>query len=87
MTYKMGFTPISIEDYVVRHTQSNRDDHPEEIRKSLQRALQDYRAGVTCHCGARLWVVGSAVAGNACFTCITGEAHPDSDFEIDEVMK
>ena len=30
---------------------------------------------------------GSAVVGNACFTCITGEADASSDYEIDEVLK
>jgi hypothetical protein len=30
---------------------------------------------------------GSAVVGNAWFTCITGEADPSSDYEIDEVLK
>jgi hypothetical protein len=41
---------------------------------------------VTCRCGNPIWVIGSAVVGNACFTCITGEALPDDDFEIDEAM-
>jgi hypothetical protein len=30
---------------------------------------------------------GSPVVGNAWFTCITGEADPSSDYEIDEVLK
>jgi hypothetical protein len=34
-----------------------------------------------------IWAIGSAVVGNACFTCITGEADPSSDYEIDEVLK
>jgi hypothetical protein len=87
MTDKMGFTPISIEDYVVRHTRANRDDKPDDVRKWLQRALQDHKVGVKCQCGNPLWVIGSAFAGNACFTCITGEARPDADFEIDVAMK
>lgn len=87
MKDKSGFTPISIDAYVERHAKSNRDDKPEEIRTWLQRALRDHKAGVKCRCGNPIWVIGSAVAGNACFTCITGEAGPDSDFEIDEAMK
>jgi len=84
---KSGFTPISIDAYVEQHSKSNRDDKPDEVRKCLQRALQDHKAGVKCRCGNPIWVIGSAVAGNACFTCITGEAAPHSDFEIDEAMK
>jgi hypothetical protein len=30
--------------------------------------------------------IGSAEAGAACFTCITGEAWPDSDSEINEAV-
>ena len=87
MKNKKGFTPISIDAYVDRHAKSKPDDKPEDMRAWLQRALQDHKAGVMCHCGKPIWIIGSAVAGNACFTCITGEASPDSDFEIDEAMK
>ena len=87
MKNKEGFTPISIDAYVELHAKSSPDDKPEDMRAWLQRALRDHKAGVKCHCGNPIWVIGSAVAGNACFTCITGEAHPDSDFEIDEAMK
>jgi hypothetical protein len=42
---------------------------------------------VKCDCGNSLWVIGSAVAGNACFTCITHESVPDKDYEIDEACE
>ena len=29
-------------------------------------------------------MIGSAEAGNACFTCITGESDPSQDYEIAE---
>lgn len=84
---KPGFTPIGIEDYVQLHLKSNPDTSPREIESRLCSALDDYKAGIKCACGNPIWVVGSAVVGNACFTCITGEAIPDDDFEIDEAMK
>jgi hypothetical protein len=43
-----------------------------------------YQAGARCHCGEPIWVIGSAEAGHACFTCITGEADPSEDYEIAE---
>jgi hypothetical protein len=49
--------------------------------------MADARQGARCHCGAPIWAIGSAVVGNACFTCITSEADPSSDYEIDEVLK
>ncbi len=65
-----------------------RHDEPgtsrKEIETGLEAALKDYKSGVKCDCGNPIWVIGSAITGNACFTCITGEAVPDSDYEIDE---
>ena len=84
---KPGFTPIGMEDYIRRHMKSNPDTSRKEIESGLKSALAAYKADETCDCGNPIWVIGSAVAGNACFTCITGEAMPDSDYEIDEAMK
>ncbi len=84
---KTGFTPIKLEDYIQRHLKSNSDTSREEIESGLRSALTDHKAGVKCDCGNPIWVIGSALTGNACFTCITGVALPDDDFEIDEAMK
>ena len=80
---KIGFTPISIEAFVTEFMKSNPGENPASVTASLKGALAAYKRGVTCSCGAPIWVIGSAVSGNACFTCITGEAVPDSDYEID----
>ncbi len=84
---KLGFSPISIKDYIKLHLEANADSSREEIEMGLKEALQDFKAGVVCDCGNPIWVIGSAIAGNACFTCITGEAYPDHDYEIDEALK
>ena len=81
----MGFVPISIDDYVVRHLKSNPDDCAEQITMALRDALRAHRSGVGCDCGEQLWVIGSAVAGFGCFSCITGEAYPEDDFELADV--
>jgi hypothetical protein len=81
---KPGFTPISIEAFVSKHLKSNPHEDRDSITASLKDALDAYKRGVTCSCGASLWVIGSAVSGYGCFTCITGEVVPDSDYEIDE---
>jgi hypothetical protein len=44
------------------------------------------KAGARCACGTFIWTIGSAEARAACFTCITGEAWPDTDYEIDEAL-
>lgn len=82
----MGFVPISIDKYVKKHLESNPSENEEDLRKRLNSALNDYKNGVKCSCGNDIWVIGSAVVGNSCFTCITGESYPDSDYEIDSAI-
>ena len=80
----MGFVPIELSDYVRGFLRNNRGETAGAVTKRLQSALDAYRAGSRCHCGAPIWVIGSAEAGNACFTCITGESDPSEDYEIAE---
>ena len=80
----MAFIPVALGDYVRLHLESNRDDTAAEVTKLLRSALEARLAGATCRCGEPIWVIGSAFAGRACFTCITGEAYPSDDYEIAE---
>jgi hypothetical protein len=84
---KIGFLPIKLENFVDKYIQSNQGTSRKEIANGLKLALSDYKSGVKCDCGNPIWVIGSAVVGNACFTCITGEAMPDDDYEIDEACE
>ena len=81
----MSFVPIQIQDYVKLHLKSNPGDKAEEVTAQLQSALNAYKAGRRCsQCGAPIWVLGASQVGLMCFTCITGEADPSSDYEIAE---
>ena len=80
----MSFVPIQLEEYVRKHMEANPGSKEIEVATRLRGALSAYLAGTRCNCGEPIWVIGSAEAGNACFTCITGEAHPSEDYEIDE---
>lgn len=82
----MGFVPISVDKYIKKHLKSNPSENEKDLRKHLNSALEDYNKGVKCSCGNDIWVIGSAFAGNSCFTCITGESQPDSDYEIDSAI-
>lgn len=83
---KTGFAPIGLERYVEIAVESNPAYTREEITDSLKDALRAYKEDVRCLiCGNPIWVIGSAAAGwYGCFTCITGEALPEDDYEIDE---
>ena len=83
----MTFVPIQIDAFIDLHLKRNPDCGRGELRAALQGALAARRAGEACGCGNRIWVIGSAIAGRACFTCITGEAVPDTDFEIAEACR
>lgn len=84
---KTGFEPIKLEEFVDKYIKSNPRTNKKEITAGLKTALRDYKSGVKCDCGNPIWVIGSAITGNACFTCITGEAIADSDYEIDEACE
>jgi len=83
---KQAFTPISRKAFIEKTVRSNPDMTRKEIAEGVDYALAAYKRGETCSCGNPLWVAGSAIAGLACFTCITLEAMPDSDYEIKQVI-
>ena len=86
---KIGFEPISINEFVKLHLKNNPGTKKQEITKQLNDKLKVYKSGGKCNsCGSPIWVIGSAIVGwNGCFSCITGEAEPDDDYEIDEACK
>jgi hypothetical protein len=80
---RSGFTIISKDAYVDRFLKANPSERRQDVVSRLDHAIAAYQAGKRCSCGEPIWIVGSAEAGYGCFTCITGEASPDSDYEID----
>ena len=80
---RSGFTLISKDVYVARFLTANPSEIREDVVTRLDDAIAAYKDGKRCSCGEQIWIVGSAEAGYGCFTCITGEATPDSDYEID----
>ena len=77
-----GFTPILLEDFVELHLRANPGTDRAELIARLEYAIDAYRKDIRCQCGAPIWIIGSAEAGLACFTCITLQAAPDRDYEI-----
>ena len=83
----MAFVPITVEAFVDLHVKANPDEDPEDLQFRLEEALEAHKGGKTCDCGEPLWVIGSAVARHACFTCITGEADAGDDYEITDACR
>jgi hypothetical protein len=82
----LSFVPIGIEEYLELHLRSNPGEKRNEVLARLRDSVSAAVAGRRCQCGEPIWAIGSAVAGHACFSCITGEAHPSEDYEIDVVL-
>ena len=80
------WTPISIDKFVKIHLKKNPNENEKILRVRIEAALEDYKNGVKCQCGKDIWIVGSASAPFACFSCISGKAHPLGDFEIDSAL-
>ena len=80
------FVPVGIEQYIQLHVRRNPHEKSAQLRARLQECVAAALRGERCECGEPIWVIGSAIAGHACFTCITGEAAPSEDYEIDEVL-
>jgi hypothetical protein len=83
----MPFVPISLDRYVAMHLRRNPGTSRREITAQLKHALAAYRRDERCDCGGRIWVIGSAVVGLRCFSCITGEATPEDDYELEEACR
>lgn len=83
----MGFVPISVDNFIKMHLESNPSDNENNLRVRLSSALADYQNGVKCECGNDIWVIGSAFGGNSCYTCFTGKSAPTDDFEIESALK
>ena len=87
INYKIMWIPITIDDYVKLHLKKNPKENEKVLRVRLEAALGDYKNGVKCQCGKDIWIVGSASATFACFSCITGKKHPLGDYEIDSALE
>ena len=79
----LEFKRIAIDTFIDRHKQLNPDTDLVDLKASLLyfKSLRD--SGELCQCGNPIWIVGSAIVGKGCFTCITGETDTSEDFEIE----
>jgi hypothetical protein len=73
------WSPISFDKFVKLHLKKNPKENEKVLRVRLEAALDDYTNGIKCQCGKDIWIVGSASAPFACFSCITGKDHPRGD--------
>jgi len=76
------FKTISVDKFVKLYEKNNPDINTNELKKNLTDFKKLKLNGQKCECGNQIWIVGSAIAGKGCFTCITGETDNRNDYEI-----
>ena len=69
---KTGFTPIPMDAFVADYLKNNPGEDRAAITAGLKNALDAYKRGVACSCGAPLWVIGSAVQDTAALPASPG---------------
>jgi hypothetical protein len=76
------FRPISVDKFVDLYYENNPDTDTNDLRKNLNHFKTLKLQGHKCDCGNPIWIIGSAISGQGCFTCITGETDNSNDYEI-----
>ena len=80
---KKGFHKISIDEFVKTTTNKNPTIKAEDLKRDLIEFKERKVNGEICDCGNPIWILGSALTGKGCFTCITGESDYSDDYEIE----
>jgi hypothetical protein len=88
MTFKSKFgndtfNKISVDNFIKKFKKKNPKEDFNRLKKDLLHFKQLKTQGETCNCGNELWIIGSAISGKGCFTCITGDTESSNDFEIE----
>ena len=76
------FTKISVDNFIEKYKMNNPKEDLTKLKKNILYFKQLKKDGVKCYCGNSLWVIGSAISGKGCFTCITGETDFSNDYDI-----
>ena len=84
--HSIFFEPISMDECLRMLLKNNPHAKETEIKEKLKWAVSLKKEDVRCLCGKKIWALGSALAGHPiCYSCTTGKALPDDEYEIDEV--
>ena len=78
-----NFNKISVDSFIEKYKKDNPKEDLKQLKNSILYFKQLKKEGVKCNCGNSIWVIGSAISGKGCFTCITGESDYSNDYEIE----
>lgn len=83
MRFSTNFNYLSIDEYVKTTIDQDSNLNTQELVKSLEQFKARKLKGELCDCGNEIWIVGSAISGKGCFSCITGETDSSGDYEVE----
>ncbi|MBL4862360.1 MAG: hypothetical protein JKY09_05015 [Crocinitomicaceae bacterium] len=76
------FKKITVDAFVTIYKKNNPNTDMGDLKKNLTHYKTLKLQGQKCDCGNPIRVIGSAISGQGCFTCITGETDSSNDYEI-----
>jgi len=79
---QFDFKKISVDKFIEDYKKINPQSDIKELKNDLLYFKDLKSKGEKCNCGNPIWIVGSAISGKGCFTCITGETNSSKDYEI-----
>jgi hypothetical protein len=77
------FIKISMDSFIEKYKKSNPQEDVKKLRNDILYFRKLKTAGTKCDCGNPIWIIGSAILGKGCFTCITKESDYSNDYEIE----
>ena len=77
------FNKISVDNFIRKYKLNNPNADIVQLKSALIHFKELRSEGIKCNCGNSLWVIGSALSGKTCFTCLTGESDFSNEFDIE----
>ena len=79
---KKLFRKISLDKFIAKYHKANPNSDLSRLKNDLIYFQKLKGTGENCKCGNVIWIIGSAISGKGCFTCISGETDQTKDYEI-----
>jgi hypothetical protein len=77
------FNKISVKNFIEKYKMANPKEDIKKLKGDILYFYELKKQGLACDCGNPIWVIGSAIVGKGCFTCISGESDTSNDYEIE----
>lgn len=77
-----SFIKITLDKFIFMYKKTNPNEDILSLKSRILYFKELKESCVLCECGNQIWIIGSAITGKGCFTCISGETDQTKDYEI-----